>query len=452
MPAPAASNSNNQSQPQQPPFQFSGEHKLAEFTLSAQEIASFNSTLANQIATLRPGESAVVTAGTLPQLKRQAVNDSLLLEVLTRFHNYAQGNHPRLRGRFLLRDIRQFIARYLVLTPAQLDVLALWVVHTHAIDAADFTPYLHVQSPVKRSGKSRLLEVLELLVARPSVTGRITAAALARLVDGKQATMLMDENDTVFNSGGERAEDLRGMLNNGFTRGKPYVKCHPQDAKAVVCFDLFGPKVISGIGRLPETIEDRSIPIEMKRKLPNEVTQRFRQRRVVAEAARISHRAENLVKTLIAELKLAEPHLPDSWNDRQQDVAEPLLAIADYFGGDWPVKARQALSVLWNTRPAEREVEVGLLEDIRIAFQKIDSNGKVIGRHDIIFTRDLITQLTACSDSPWREFANGKPITEPQLSKVLRKFKIKPGTVRIGIETAKGYKREQFEEVWERYL
>lgn len=446
------SNGNHQSQHQPLPPQFCENDKIAECQFSTQELANFNSNIANQIAGLKPGESAILATGTLPQLKRLAANDSLLIEVLTRSQSYATANHPRLRSRFLLRDIRQFIARYLVLTPAQLDALALWVVHTHAIDAAEFTPYLHVQSPVKRSGKSTLLEVLELLVARACVTGRITAAALARVVDGHQATMLMDENDTVFNAGGERAEDLRGMLNNGFTRGKPYIKCHPKDPKATIEFDIFGPKVVSGIGRLAETVEDRSIPIEMKRKLPNEVTQRFRQRRVSAEAERLSHRADNLARTLIPDLKLAEPHLPDSWNDRQQDVAEPLLAIADYVGGDWPENARKALSILWNTRAPEQEIEVELIRDIRGAFQKTDGNGAVTGWHDKMFTKELIGRITAASDSAWHEFNKGKPITEPQLAKELRKFKIKPGTVRIGETTSKGYKCEQFQEAWDRYL
>jgi len=92
------------------------------------------------------------------------------------------------------------------------------------------------------------------------------------------------------------------------------------------------------------------------------------------------------------------------------------------------------------------------LLDIRTAFQKIDTSGNMIGLHDKIFTRDLIARITAPSDSPWREFQNGKCITEPRLSKELRKFKIQPRTGRIGEKTGKGYKREQFEEAWNRYL
>jgi hypothetical protein len=64
-----------------------------------------------------------------------------------------------------------FVRRYVVLTEHQLVAVALWVFHTHAIEAAESTPYLSVTSAVPRSGKSRLLEVFELLV-RPAASDR----------------------------------------------------------------------------------------------------------------------------------------------------------------------------------------------------------------------------------------------------------------------------------------
>jgi len=78
----------------------------------------------------------------------------------------------------LLEDLSSFICRFVKLTREQADVCGLWVVHTHAIDAFDFTPYLDINSPVLRSGKTRLLEVLRLLVHNPWFTGRVTGSAL----------------------------------------------------------------------------------------------------------------------------------------------------------------------------------------------------------------------------------------------------------------------------------
>jgi hypothetical protein len=107
--------------------------------------------------------------------------------------------------------------RFVVLSEEQADAVALWVLHTHALPAADTTPYLAITSAEKRSGKTTLLEVLELLVARPWLTGRTTTAALVRKVDKvDKVTVLLDESDAAFNGDKEYGETLRGVLNTGY--------------------------------------------------------------------------------------------------------------------------------------------------------------------------------------------------------------------------------------------
>src|ERR1700693_2645517 len=105
---------------------------------------------------------------------------------------------PDEAGAALLSDAMRFVRRFVVLSNEQLVAIVLWVVHTHAIDAAEATPYLNVTSAEKRSGKTRLLEVMELLVARPWRTGRTSAAALVRKIDGEKSTLLLDESDAAF--------------------------------------------------------------------------------------------------------------------------------------------------------------------------------------------------------------------------------------------------------------
>lgn len=52
-------------------------------------------------------------------------------------------------------------------------------------------------------------------------------------------------------------------------------------------------------------------------------------------------------------LPAARPELPDALSDRQQYDAEPLLAIADATGGDWPQAARFALAELCGEAEAQ---------------------------------------------------------------------------------------------------
>src|SRR5439155_13386826 len=132
------------------------------------------------------------------------------------------------------------------------DTLALWTEHTHAVEAADATPYINVTSVEKRSGKSRLLEVLELLVRRPWFTGRTSAAALYRKTHAEGPTLLLDESDAAFKDR-EYSEAARSILNSGWRRGGKATVCVGQGDVSVRDFNTFSPKAIAGIGRLPDT-------------------------------------------------------------------------------------------------------------------------------------------------------------------------------------------------------
>jgi len=98
----------------------------------------------------------------------------------------------------LLNDVEALVRRYVVLSLEESAAVTLWCVHTHAVEALGVTPYLAVTSAEKGSGKTQLLEVLELLVARPWPTGSVSAATLARKIDVERPTLLLDESDAAF--------------------------------------------------------------------------------------------------------------------------------------------------------------------------------------------------------------------------------------------------------------
>jgi putative DNA primase/helicase len=81
--------------------------------------------------------------------------------------------------------------------------VCLWIVHSHFINAADTSPILLITSPVRQSGKTRLLEALELLTRNGLLTPRTTAAALVRMLDEDKPTLLLDESDQLWKASGE---------------------------------------------------------------------------------------------------------------------------------------------------------------------------------------------------------------------------------------------------------
>jgi hypothetical protein len=347
-------------------------------------------------------------------------------------------------GAALLDQLAAFIRRFVVMSAVQVTVLVLWVVHTAALDAAETTPYLAITSPEKRSGKTRLLELLELLVPRPWLTGRVTAAVLARKVDAERPTLLLDESDAAFKGDKEYAEALRGLLNTGHRVGGKASICVGQGANlSYRDFSTFGAKAIAGIGGLPDTVADRSIPIRLARKGPDETAERFRRREVEPEATRLRERVERFAAGSLEALAAARPHLPDQLDDRGQDAAEPLLAIADLAGGDWPARARQALVELRDGVDVDDESSgVRLLADIR----------QVFGAAERLATTELLNRLSALEESPWGDW-HGRPLTSRALAKLLKPYGVKSRSVRVADDsTPKGYQREQFEDAWKRYL
>jgi hypothetical protein len=125
----------------------------------------------------------------------------------------------------VLNSTIEFIRRFVFLSESQARVAAAWVIHTHAFASATSTPYLAITSAEKQSGKTRLLEVFEMLVANPWLTGSVSAAVLSRNIDKKSPTLLLDESDAAFGGEKEYAEALRCVLNTGHRAGGVFSTC-----------------------------------------------------------------------------------------------------------------------------------------------------------------------------------------------------------------------------------
>jgi hypothetical protein len=346
-----------------------------------------------------------------------------------------------------LDDVVAFVRRYVVLTAAQAAAAALWVAHTHAFAAAEATPYLAISSAEPISGKTRLLEVFELLVARPWLTARVTAAVLPRRINKERSTLLLDESDAAFSGDKEYAETLRGVLNSGYREGGSVSVCVGQGANlSYATFSTFAPKAIAGLNKLPDTVQSRSIPIRLKRKAAGEQAERYFRRDARQAAEPVRDSLASLLEHYADQLADARPQLPAELGDRTADVWEPLFAIADLAGADWPERARAAAVELSTAGDLEdATVGVRLLTDTKAVF---DSQAV-----DRVSSKGLVAALNELDEAPWGEWAKGRGLTQRTLANLLHKFDVRSKTVRFDDDTtAKGYHRSQFEDAFARYI
>jgi hypothetical protein len=345
----------------------------------------------------------------------------------------------------LLGELVAFVRRFVVLSDPQAAAVALWIAHSHAFEAADTTPYLSITSAEMRSGKTRLLEVLELLVREPLPTANISDAALFRAISELAPTLLLDEVDAIYGPKARDREDLRGMLNAGYRQGAVARRMGGPRMTTLEAFPVYCAKAFAAIGKLPSTVANRAIGIRLERRTRDERIERFRRRNANEEATPLHQWAGSWAAHHVPPLVEARPGLPDELDDRAQEMWEPLLAIADLAADDWPERARVAAIQLSGPemRNEEESQTAALLRDIHQVFE---ANGTGHYR-----TADLIDKLSEIEESPWGDWY-GKPITGHGLSKLLRPYRIRTMPVRAEGKVVKGYKAEQFADAFHRVL
>jgi hypothetical protein len=353
-------------------------------------------------------------------------------------------------GWLVLEDVAGFIGAHVHFSrPEHPSAVALWIAHTHAMAAFDFTPRLHLRSAVKRSGKSRLLEVLERLCRQAIQSVNISPAALYRLNELEHPTWLIDEVDQLF-GGQDRNNDepnpIIGLINGGFRRGNKVHRTVGQGADLQVRgFDVFGPVALAGIGRLVDTVADRAITVNLERLPAGLEVEPFRHREVSVETALLSRRLAAWVYRHLDELSSARPPMPAGVTDRAADIWEPCLAVADVAGGKWPQAGRDAAVAMVAAHlveDSEITLPVRLLADIRAVWPPAG---------DRMFSRQLVAALNELDDSPWSDMRAGAGITTNWLAGRLRPFGISSKDVRMGADHGKGYEYDDFTASWDRF-
>jgi len=337
-----------------------------------------------------------------------------------------------------LAGIEAFLRRYVAFASEHEAVaIALWVAHAHLIEHFDVSPILTVTSAEMRSGKTRVLDCLELLVPEP-VRLVIPSEAVVYTVLSRRPrpTLLLDEADAIFGTRmAEKYEGIRAVLNSGNRRGTPVMRVNMEGKRRrLEEFDVFGPKAIAGIGKLPDTISDRAVPIRMRRRSPDEIVARFRQRIAAAEAQQLAFDWSSVTVVTVVTV-------PEELNDRAADSWEPLIAIADAIGGAWPTRARLAAVALSSGEDDQVSVGIRLLGDIREAFRTETS----------LQTNELLKRLHDLDEAPWGDWY-GKPLTARALARLLEPYRVIPLLKRTSAGRARGYFRSEFEDAWRRYL
>ena len=344
-----------------------------------------------------------------------------------------------------------FLRRYLVCEEHQLNLLALWIVHTRCFQLFPTAAYLDIRSAEAESGKTLCMQLLNLLCDGPwMATGPTPATVIDRLLQGRSTkelakkadytppfTILVDNHDHTL--GRSERQQVLAMLNSGSTRNARYVLNNVE-------YSLFGPKAFAGNARLPASLAARCIPIVLKRYKPSDNVDPFSAATAREKAANILQWLDSMAGEplwVIEKMKLGpQPMSVRVLTAREKDCAIPLLHIASAIGGSWPQKAAAAIISCSKLHRAGSQ-SLQLLSDIRLAFfVKKDP--------EYLFSRDLLPWLGGFDYRPWAGW-NSK--SGKRLGRLLATFDIQSRNLNWGEKKGfKGYLIKDFQDAWERYL
>jgi len=308
--------------------------------------------------------------------------------------------------------------------------------------AWETTPRIAFLSAEPASGKTPALEITELLVPNPVSAVNVTPAYLFRKVGAEgSATILYDEIDTVFGPKAKENEEIRGLLNAGNSRfgkaGRCVIRGKNIETEEICAYSAVA---LAGLGWLPDTILSRSIIVRMRRRHHGEAVEPFRRRVHGPEGERIRSLIATWARANTQEIEW--PDLPSEINDRDADIWEPLIAIADRVGGVWPEIARKAgVALVAAGKEKEPSLGIRLLADLRTIFKDFDE----------MSSKMILSRLVEIEESPWGDI-RGRQLDERSLARRLKAYGIKSKTVRIGDATPRGYTRADLFDAWVRYL
>jgi putative DNA primase/helicase len=246
-------------------------------------------------------------------------------------------------------------------------------------------------------------------------------------------------------------EELRGVVNSGHTRATARViRCVGEDLTPTV-FSTWTPKVVGMIGRPADTLVDRSIVVELKRKPVEDQLARLRLDRLRDDLLPHRRRLRRWALDHQAAIRVADPDVPALDSDRAQDNWRPLLAVADEVGGRWPADARAAAAELTHTANEDQPLGVELLTDLLALFNEHEDDDGRLVKH--LSTSKLVDLLRGLNERPWATYGrNEKGLTQHTLARLLKPFGVHSQKVKVRGTSENCYLRAELEEPWRRYV
>ncbi len=321
----------------------------------------------------------------------------------------------------VLGDVRRWLARFVrTMHDADLDLLTLWAAHTHLVNETYSTPRLVLDSPMHGAGKTTVLEHLQRLTHDSVVMASVSSPAmLARLLDNRLRTILIDEADRTLNPDRDGVAELYAILNSGYKRGATRPVLVPtKDGWEVKEMPTFAPVCMAGNNpNLPEDTRSRTIRVLLLPDLEGRVEESLWED-IDDDASELGARLARWAEQVREQVRTQRPPLPEGVVGRARERWSPLKRVAAAAGGRWPAVV-DALSLADLAR-IQQDREDGMVRDRPAVLLLRDIHLVWIEGETFVPTERLLPALIAQNPNTWGQFsAYGKALTAQRLGRML---------------------------------
>lgn len=251
-----------------------------------------------------------------------------------------------------------FYKKHLVLKEHEYHILTSWTLSTWLVDEFQSCPYLCLLAP-KMSGKTQVFMALTELAYRAATVISVTPASLFRAIDLWNITLLVDEAERQITTKTETGQALYGCLNGGYKRGVFALRTESEGERFIPTpYEVFGFKAFAATRLFDETLESRSIVINMVKALPKSILIDTKEGAILRSKL-LYWRYEHLGR-----IKLV---MPDTKSGRLIEMYTPLLTIAKIVEDESPKEKQGKIT---ETLKAElNKAEHGLEREDRATFE-----------------------------------------------------------------------------------
>ncbi len=256
----------------------------------------------------------------------------------------------------LYAEIEAFIRRFMWYGDERLyKLIPLWIMESYVFMVFDEVGYLALVG-TKRTGKTRLFEILEMLCFNATMSSSATDAYIYRTVERSRATLLFDEADSLRKAPKEAVNEKLEIIRSGYKRFGKVGRCEGENSRTVT-FSTYSMKAIANVTGLEEALEDRVIHVNVERK-PKEVQVEKMLKRELRDTAQVLRN-----KLYFFGLQHAKPiadiyrsYRPEGLEDREAEIWGGLLSLARYLN---PVIHDEILTLAIDNRK-RKELREGL--------------------------------------------------------------------------------------------